>query len=249
MRSEEEMLRIVQARARILRRHRLVGRMAAGSAAIAVVLIGVIVLVPTDSHGRELRTADESTLSTTTTADPATITSPTDTTAPESSTTAGPTTSTQPSTVPPTSVASPHTSVYPPIWTTTTTPVTLCSADQVNAWTVPVQTTYEAGAAVPFDVHTKNVSDVTCPQTGWEFDVRITDSLGNVDLWLQISFGGPPYPLKPGHGQGMRFIWSQAVCPQPTDGAECNGPAAPPGVYTIHADLGGYVSTAQVTIS
>ena len=246
MRSDAEMLGIVQARARAIRRHRLLGAAAIGSAAMVILVLGAVALLPAQGRGREVRTSEEPTTSTTT-SEPSTTTS--DTTEASSTTTSTTsTTSPQTSTVPPTSVTPSTIPVDPPISTTTTTPVTLCSSDQVDAYVFPHQTVYAPGHYVQFDAHAHNVSDQNCPETGWAFEIKITDSGGNVVSWIQVANGGPdPYQLKPGDDEWEMFIWYQTDCPLPS-ADDCGGPQVPPGVYTIHSDIGGYVSSAQVTI-
>jgi hypothetical protein len=248
MRSDAEMLRIVQARARQIHRRRRAAVATVVGTAVLLVAISAAALGPGNGGRSEVRTGGDTTEATTATT-PTTSTDVTDTTATSSTTT--PVTSPPPSDTSTSTTAPASTTTAPPASTTTTVPPKLCDPSQVDAFVAPTQTTYALGDNVIFDAHAHNISDQACPETGWSFEIVIRDSEGHVVLWIQVSYGGSlPFELKPGQDEWERFIWDQTSCSQPSMVDSClHSPHVGPGTYTISSDIGGYVSSAQVTIT
>jgi hypothetical protein len=249
MRSDAEMLRIVQARARQIQRRRRAAAGVAVTTAVLLVAISAAALVPPTGGGHEVRTGGGTTEPTTPTT-PSSTTGVTDV-APTSTTTTPASSPLTSDTTTPTTASASTTTTALPASTTTTTPPKLCDSSQVDAYVSPHQTTYAQGQNVLFDAHAHNVSNQPCPEIGWSYEVVVRDDQGHVVFWIQVAYGGPlPFQLTPGQDEWETFIWDQTACSQPWLTSNCTGkPHVGPGTYTITSNIGGYVSAAQVTIT
>ena len=248
-RSQEELLTLVQARARKLRRRRV--RTSASMGALAVMAVVVLAIAaidrtpdrtslrvtgpPPPSSGIADATASVETSTTVPPPAPASTLAPASSTVP----TVSPTTSLRPAPTAPVGSGAATTAAAASTTTTSTTlrPLVACTPGEVVVTVATDRTTYAPGETVRITAAAQNRSDHACHPVDprFEFSQEPGTPLGGVavaDMFTMGRPGEPPPRWEPGQTLTAPLEWAP-TCPPSHSARSC-----PPGVYTVVASFG-----------